>query len=407
MKIIGVFVISLLFSSLLFSTYGVVVVGDSSVSAKDKMPILLSDVFGIDLSKYSISEEGYGTRYEMGGLVEVDGYSCVLVDAKGGSVGVHGTFHNGFPYYISISPRSDGSLYYVIDPPDGSVNAMKSLFERYAVFAQKYGISTVDKSVALNLFSRAPNNLPASQLFATRVVLDDISLYISKEGFGFGSIVNGVEVPNKSLGLTFVNNKITFSDTFGLYEVSSVNVFSSEAEFTSFAFNLAKQFCDSLFSSSEAGDAVPDWSDMWSDVSLKMISGQQFNHPLNDVLLAQGTGINTGSAVREASKLYPFWSAIFYFSRPVDNVVGVQVGVWGDTGEVAYCYEYGFLGGSYDSSAGTPISEPLDAGGDDFGSSGSANYYGYLLIGSAVLITLVSIGGIFVFKKKNIESVHL
>jgi hypothetical protein len=389
----------------LFSTYIVGVVGNSSVSAKDKMPVFLSDVFGLDLSKYSVAEEGYGTHYEMGGLVEVDGYSCTLVNSKGGQVAIHGTFHNGFPYWFHISPRSDDPLYYVLDPLDGSVKSMKSFFERYVVFAQKYGIPTIDKSVALDLFSRAPSNLPASQLSAARVALDDVSLYISQEGFGFGSIIDGVEVPNKSLGLTFVNNVLTFSDSFTFYEVSScVNFFSSEDEFTSFAFGLAQKFCEDyvFYQVGEGGVEVevrPDWSDMWSDVSLKMISGQQFNNALNDALLAQGVGISSGGTVREASVLYPFWSAIFYFSRPVGNVVGVQVGVWGDTGDVAYCYEYGFLGGFYGSSAGTPIYDSLDDGGS--GSSNPINHYGYLLLGGVVLIVLVTAGGIFVSKKKK------
>jgi len=230
-KIISTFIISLLVFPLLFSVHSVEVMGASGVAAKDKMPVLLNEVFGIDLSKYSIAEEGYGTRYEKGGLIEVDGYSCTLVDKNGGLVDVHGTFHNGFPDWIYISPRSDGTLYYVIDPPNGSVEAWKNLFERYTIFAQKYEIPTVDKSLALELFSKAPNNLPTSQTSSARVALDNVTLYISQEGFGFGAIVDGVETPNKSTGLTFVNNQIVFSDKFGFYDVKSANIFSEE-EFT-------------------------------------------------------------------------------------------------------------------------------------------------------------------------------
>jgi len=133
-----------------------------------------------------------------------------------------------------------------------------------------------------------------------------------------------------------------------------------------------------------------------------MIAGQQFNNALNDALLAQGVGINTGSTVREASTLYPFWSAIFYFSRPVDNVVGVQVGVWGDTGEVAYCYEYGHLGGFYDSSTvDVPSSESLNDDSTSLNSVNDDNGDGYLLLGGIVVIMLMVIVGIFVFNKKR------
>ncbi|MDR2707923.1 MAG: hypothetical protein LBB87_04180, partial [Nitrososphaerota archaeon] len=171
-----------------------------------------------------------------------------------------------------------------------------------------------------------------------------------------------------------------------------VNVLSSEEEFTSFAFVLAQKFCDDHLFYQIGADGVevevrPDWSNMRSEVGLLMIPGQQYNNPINNELLAQGTGVNF-SAGRDALTLYPFWTAVFYFSYPIGNVYGVQVGVWGDTGEVAYCWEQGFLGNSQNTYDDSP-SEQTNSTGN--------------LLGLAVfaLVVFVAVVVVVVFVKKN------
>jgi len=124
LKIFGTFMISLLVFSLVMSVCSVPVVGVSDFSAKDKLPALLSDVIGLDLSKYSITEERYKPRYEYGGAVEVEYCGFTLVDSEGGEVSVMSEFYNGFPEWVLISP-STGSLYYAINPPKDSVEKMK------------------------------------------------------------------------------------------------------------------------------------------------------------------------------------------------------------------------------------------------------------------------------------------
>jgi len=198
----------------------------------------------------------------------------------------------------------------------------------------------LDTSLALDLLNQAPNSLPAYGSLAN-VTLGDMTLFISQNSFSFGYTVNGVNIPNKSWSIDFAD-KISFHDTFGLYSTSSVNVFSEE-EFTNFAFDLAQKFCDDylFYRTGEDGVEVevrPDWSRMRSEIGFNMIPGQIYNNPINAELLEQGTGVSF-SAERAALTLYPFWTAVFYFSWPIGNIHGAQVGVWGDTGEVAYCYE--------------------------------------------------------------------
>ncbi|MDR2707593.1 MAG: hypothetical protein LBB87_02440, partial [Nitrososphaerota archaeon] len=99
--------------------------------------------------------------------------------------------------------------------------------------------------------------------------------------------------------------------------------------------------------------------------------------------------------------LYPFWTAVFYFSYPIGNVYGVQVGVWGDTGEVAYCWETGSLG-----SSDVPSNGSSDVPSNGSSSSEQSKSFGDLLSRAIValivgLIVIVAVMVVVVFVKKN------
>ncbi|MCL1971169.1 MAG: hypothetical protein FWF66_06940 [Candidatus Bathyarchaeota archaeon] len=392
LKIIGLFVVSLLVLSM-FSIYSGCDIGTANAenfSAKEKLPALLSDVIGLDLSKYTLTNERSATQYLYGNSVEVENCAFELVDVKGSELTVRGHFYNGIPNSINVGVV-DSSFYYAIDTPKNSVEKMKNILERYEIFAQKYGVATLDVSLALDLLNKAPTALPAQGVPAN-VSLGNMTLFIAQNSFSFVYTVNGVIVPNRGWSIDFMDNAISFSDSFGLYRVCDVNTYASEEEFVSFAFVLAQKFCDDhlFYQVGEDGVEVevrPDWSNMRSEVGLLMISGQQYNNPINNELLAQGTGVSF-SADRDALTLYPFWSAVFYFSYPIGNVYGVQVGVWGDTGEVAYCWEQGFLGNSQNTYNDSTV-EPSNSGN---------------LLGLAVIIALIAVVIMVVvvmFIKKN------
>ncbi|MCL2135094.1 MAG: hypothetical protein FWH37_06025 [Candidatus Bathyarchaeota archaeon] len=378
-KIFGIYGIYLLVCTLFVSVYGVrVVTAVEGFSAEDKLPSLLGDVLGLDMSKYTILCDGFRTRSEFGFEVEDGGF--LLVDAKGGVVSGRGRFYNGYPDSINISPQN-GSLYYAIEPPKGSVEKMKNIYERYTIFAQKYELVTLDKSVVFDLLTKTPSNLPKSYLSSAKVSSDDMILEVSKEGFAFGCSIDGFMVQNKGWAIAFTDKKIVLSDTFGLYSFYDLGIFSKE-EVTNFAFDLAKKYANALFVESEV---KPDWSNMHSEVSLGMIPGQFDNNNLNNAFLEVGVG-NVYSVERDPTVLYPFWSAIFYFNSSIGNIDGIQVGVWGDTGEVAYCYERGHLGSvSYPSDVTVSESTGLDG----------------RVIAVIVVLVLLCVVCVVVFIKKN------
>jgi hypothetical protein len=371
LKMFGVFGVGLLVCSLFVSIGcgGVGVVNAEGFSTSDKVHTLLGDVLGLDTSKYRVEGEGYRVRYEFGFEVE-EGY-FVLVDENGGLVGVRASFYNGYPRLIHITPRN-GSLYYAVEPPKGSVGAMKAVFERYADFAQTYGISTIDKATAFNLIDKTPRIVPKNYLSATKVSSDSLIFHVSQEGFSFGYNSDGVEAIYKSWEIAFTDKLIEFSDTFGLYSVYGSGIYSKK-QVTDLMFDLAVAYADSFFAES---DVKPDWSKMRSEVSFGTVSGQMDNNVLNNLFLESGVG-NVYGVERDAAVLYPFWSAQFYFKESIGNIAGIQVGVWGDNGQVSYCYEIGYLGSS---------------GGGGYSSNGPSSFGSEFYVNPLVFAAIVVIG---------------
>lgn len=80
---------------------------------------------------------------------------------------------------------------------------------------------------------------------------------------------------------------------------------------------------------------------MTYEATLEMIPGEGLSSNLPPTL----SNVYPTSTSRDQMKLYPLWHFIFYFNKPIGDTVGVEVGVWGDTKEIAYSQDYGYLGG--------------------------------------------------------------
>ena len=91
--------IVLLFLSLLLVQTSKAESTDST--AEEKMPEFVGEVFGLDMTKYSITDEGYGFHYppEYGGVAKEESMTFNLVSNKGTIYTVHvmGILLNGFP----------------------------------------------------------------------------------------------------------------------------------------------------------------------------------------------------------------------------------------------------------------------------------------------------------------------
>jgi hypothetical protein len=152
---------------------------------------------------------------------------------------------------------------------------------------------------------------------------------------------NGIDAPMKCLSLEITETettKICFADTWGLYTVASTG--ASKSEVTNIAWVAAKNYnLTAVGIDNSTVTLCHGWSNR-TETALSMVPGQIYNNSLN----AAVKFATMGSAVREPLSLYPLWQYVFYFDASIDGAIGIQVGVWGDTKEVAYCSTFGYYG---------------------------------------------------------------
>lgn len=315
----------------------------SNPTVKDMLPAFISEVIGLDLTQYNITNEGYSVSYpsEFGGLVKRE-HAGLTLESNDGKVLVSCMVNNGLICWLHVN-HLNGSLVYAAQPSTDALVESRSILQRYQIFAQKYGINAVDVAAALNLLSSVPGAPPADEYSSNFNKISDFTpanatsgnmkLEVSQTGIGFWYTTSGVDVKNKYFGMNFGSDTFVFWDSWNLYSIGSYSVLSEE-EATSMAFEVAKAYSSNWTwrqtdESNVTTVVKPDWSQMRSDVGLLMIPGQTYNNNLNNALLSGNTGINMGNTMRNPLALYPIWQTIFYFSKPISNIAGIQVGIWG------------------------------------------------------------------------------
>jgi hypothetical protein len=131
------------------------------------------------------------------------------------------------------------------------------------------------------------------------------------------------------------NNFVSFWDTWGLYSVSGLSVISSE-EVVQIAREAAQNYEISVGYVDRESEIVkvPDLSNAPYGVGLTMVP-YRYNEDYNPSRIE-----------RDPLTLYPYWAVLFHFNETIAGLQGMEVGVWGDTGEIIYCSGFGYLGPS-------------------------------------------------------------
>ncbi len=336
----------------------------SDPTAKEKLPAFLTDVLGLDLTQYNITNEGFSVSYpsRFGGVVKEEHLSFTL-NFNDYKTTVGSVFNNGFPW-IQIRPLN-GSLFYKTQPSKDSLVEVRNIIQRYQIFAAKYGINTVDTTAALNLLSSIPDMPQASEgsnfngmsdLALANATSDDMKLEITQTSVAFWYTANGVDVKNRYFGINFGYGAFHFWDSWNLYHVGSFSSITQD-EAQAIALDAAKNLMATQPLGTEHGPELINvtWSSL-VDAGMLMISGQ--SHNFTDMPIAPSDNFYNGNVTRDPLGLYPLWQFVFYFNQSYGDEMGVQVGVWGDTREIAYCDTYGFLGSWPPSS--NPIPESTD-----------------------------------------------
>lgn len=329
-------------SILVFATVQFPQIHATNSSTKDKLLEYLSDVNGLDLTKYTLTQRGYGSSYpaKFGGFVEEESLSCTL-EAVGSKIDIMSIFDNGQLVFCSSSVI--GNYIYATSQPPDILNQARVHIQKYQPYAtQKYSSNTSHLTSMQNMLNNVATLSPVN------VTDGNMNLQISQNDktthIQLACIQNGILLSHKRIQMTFVDNNLTdFIDTWNLYTIGGFSQISSD-EALQIALNAAKNYDLALLYQNEKNETVsfePDWSKTTYDIRLSMIPGRLSNkNPSeNSILLPTNTS-------RNPLALYPLWQIHFYFNKPVGDVIGMQVGVWGDTKEIHYCSDYGFYGAS-------------------------------------------------------------
>ena len=171
------------------------------------------------------------------------------------------------------------------------------------------------------------------------------SLNGNSENFMWTYTQNNITAIAKNIELSFFYGKLgSFADSWGIYSVSGDGRVVSEANAELVGFEAAKNFNLTLFQGPNlpAVRVYPDWSNMTFTARFELQPGHALDKNLTSLL---GWEVYPSNFTRDPLTLYPYYDFLFLFSKPIGNIIGIEVAVWGDTNEVAYCTSYEYLGG--------------------------------------------------------------
>ena len=303
------------------------------------------------MAKYNVTNSGYGISYplNLGGNIREESVSYSF-DSGQSKADAWCIFDNGVMTSCSYTPTT-GPVSYAQTPSTNAIQQAETMIQKYTDFAlQHYSIDTTYLQQAKSILHEA-NSQKATTMTDSNMKVE-ISLSANYSSIKWTYTENGLDIPFKSIKIDFRDNDFCwFGDSWSLYKTSMTNTLSKDDAIT-LGFTTAKNYPVHL--AKFDGDKVtsveitPDWSNTTSEATLSMLPGTSFNNTLPAIPSApNATSYPISSkTTRNALTLYPLWQLVFYFAKPIGSVVGIEVGVWGDIREVAYCREYGHLGGT-------------------------------------------------------------
>ena len=132
-------------------------------TARELMPAFLSDVVGLDLTKYDISHESYSFDYPSyyGGNFKEETITFNL-DSTAGNIRIMCIFLNGFNGGIFVYQPTNGSMFFKQQPSTNALDESRNMLQRYRTFAENYGLETSHIDQALIMMNDATGASSAS-----------------------------------------------------------------------------------------------------------------------------------------------------------------------------------------------------------------------------------------------------
>jgi len=369
-------------------------------TTEDNVLHFISGVMGIDTSKYELTAHSYGSSYPstFGGSVKQEIMALTLNSSDGSSIQADVTFNNGYMgtgFFYLFGPVGEEQQYNV-----STLEKAKNVLLRYQSFYPQLGISSDELPSALMMLSSV-KELSTSSITNGNIKMQITCSEPDKEtGLEYNTRIafyytdKEVDSTWKCLSLGFCCSdgvtKFIFADTWGLFSAYSSSLpCLSETDAKTIAWDAAMNYEVELLNTDDMSTVfvTPEWPATPSvESSLVMSPGQLYN---DSGLI----GLSMGSTPRDGLMFYPLWEFLFYLDKPIGDIQGIQVGVWGDTKEIAYCGTYGFYG----TPALSPSPDPITP------QPGATSPFNALLVtlAAALGLTIAAIIGITLKKRKR------
>ncbi len=291
----------------------------------------MSNLFGFDMSKYNVTLTGdYSLSAQMfpqyGGL-SPENVQYNLTSVDGNIVNEEVEFLNGSAihyqlYYYGNATNNLATPNYLQPTPLTLSQKVITFLTRYQNFSRASYIQPMLDLVRNNSLDEMLSTLNISNATnSASVINNNLKMEVSANEYSteilFMPSYGGADYPN-GINLDILNNGNidTFTDQQSLYSIGSTTINVSKDDAINTAWNAANNI------STVSIDGV-------GNVSIHFM-----NNPM----------INLYGSVRDNMKAYPF----YFIQIPTDKVYytvdGVQVGIWADTGQVAFCELTGFEG---------------------------------------------------------------
>ncbi len=339
---------ALVIASLAITTISAIASANSTQSnTSDQTKDFLSNVLGLDLTKYSYTLTPQQSKYNDTKTTQIPDYIHTPNEDRGykvegplyrfvydnNTLDVVSTFYNEQLVVVNLYKIDNNASYIYANKPGNNLwEQASTLLTRYSEFmSQKSG---ADTSVLIEM-KNILNSINA-ELSTANTTVGNINFQVSKNEndvtrlqwiyVGYDTIMDV-----KRVEMIFNDDDLrTFRDTWSIYKVDGPNVLSAE-QAREIALDAAHNLPLNVSTSDGKVETVktPDLSNASYDM--------RFNMEPCEGPVAKEMSL-------EPLTLYPVWHFTFYFDKMIAGVEGIQVGILGDTGAIYFTTIYGHLG---------------------------------------------------------------
>jgi hypothetical protein len=305
----------------------------AEITFQEKSVSFMTNVANLDLATYDAELTDYSTATPKNDDDVFREEVRYTLKSNGNNMGVSLQFMNKTLTRYDLYTLDNSELTPIYNQPKSSdpLTNVKDFLERYQTFS---GLSTIDKARdSLNMITEMKSqNVTMGSLKLAVIVTDDNSTFLM-----WTYNINGLDFA-AGLSIRLRNGVLDmFDDKSSLLKIGNSDINTSKEDAVATAWSQAKTFTSLNISLGDSYKTVP--------FSLK-------EEPKTVSLIVS-------SRSQEPFTMYPLWYVEFSAEAIQYGVNGAEVGIWADTGEVAYARLAGYQGIiSTPGTTSTPLTMP-------------------------------------------------